>query len=487
MHQKITLKIMPVFVSLLILVALLPPVVLGDGGAFYRRPNIEDWISLPQEKQIGIINYKDGYEKLILVINVKNSSLQGDKAAWIFPVPSDPKDVNIDILDTVPTLEGNDIRDLADDAINEPYPFLYLSQIYTFPLFFALVYTSYSGMLGTAGIAGNQYMIYEHIEKKGMTTEKVGANNSEAFQVYLDSNDLSLPDAANAIIDEYIGQNYCFIVSWISDVEEFRREALAPYRYYDGHYYNEDTGEFIWDPSLTLGVSINFPAEKIYYPLKLTSIYDDEIIPIFIQVIDCVTPSIYPDVSQDGFMRTNYYVDDSYSVPINLTTFFAEQVEKNGVKGYGGRYYIQNFRYTEIEIHSKAKYLTEDLWIDDSVPVEISILDFIALNACVILILIFIVSSCLASLLAGIIVYYGKKPSLYKFALLGLSNFASLFGFYVISYVLNINQTFVKIPDKKKSYFSWEKDKPKIAFIVLFSIFFIIVLVLIQIILQSII
>jgi hypothetical protein len=352
-----------------------------------------------------------------------------------------------------------------------------------------------------------------------------------------------LPQEANVTIDEYIDEDYCFIVSWISDVEEFRNESLLGSRYYylpDGYIVDKYTNSIIGtvkdlDIQLTLGVSINFPTEKIFYPLKLTSVYGSETIPIFIQVIDYVTPSKYPDVSQDGFMRTNYYVDDSYSVPINLTTFFAEQL----VHSAGNN--IQNLRYTEIEIHSKAKYLTEDLWIENSAPAGVSALDFIASNGWLVLLLIFISISCFSSLLAGIIVFYKQKPSFYKFALLGLSNFASLIGFFAATFALKIDQKFVKIPLEKKtiekkktsslSPITWigiaiaivllvlapillnpyysvgilllfmllfgpvigiiamfvygaRKDKQKTVFTVLFSIFFMVFLFLVQIILQ---
>jgi hypothetical protein len=447
MHKKIALKIMPLLVSLLFLTILLPYAAIGDGGAWRHIPNIDRWEALSQEKQIAVINYKDNYEKLILVINVKNSSLQGDKAVWVFPVPSNPKDVNINILNDIPNLAGTNIKNLASDAVNGPYPFMYFSQPYSIPL--GLLYFFTGGMLptGSSGIYNSQYTVYEHIEKKGFTTEKVGANNSGAFQAYLHSNNLSLPQEANTIIDGYIGQNYCFIVSWISDVEEFRKEALTSYTYYNGYYYlgTHPYEPPTKDPSLDLGVSINFPAEKIYYPLKLTSTYDNETIPIFIQVIGYVNPTKYPDVSQGGSINTNYYIDNGYRVHTNLTTFFEEQL------AHSTDSYIENLKYTEIEINSKAKYLTEDLWMDKSVPLGATSLDFIASNGWLVLLLIFISISCLSSLLAGIIVFYKQKPSLHKFALLGLSNFASLIGFFAATFALKIDQKFVKIPTEKKT------------------------------------
>ena len=114
MHQKNLIRLL---VLLLIFIPCFTPIVTGDGGAFIYTTSLEQWIVLSQEKQIGIINYEDGYEKLIIVIDVKNSSLNGEKAVWIFPIPANPDEVTIDVINNIPNLDGYDIRYSARQGI----------------------------------------------------------------------------------------------------------------------------------------------------------------------------------------------------------------------------------------------------------------------------------------------------------------------------------------------------------------------------------
>jgi len=421
----------------LVCVPVLFPLVSGDGCLLI--PSVDRWVRQPEEKQIGIINYHDGYEKLILVIDVKNSSLSGDSAAWIFPVPSDPTQVNIDVIDEIPRMMGGNVEEEAKDALNTPYSYLYLTQLYTIPY---VLYMMITTMEPTGGEYGDQYTIYSHIEKKGLTTETVSAKDALGFQTYLLAHNLSLPVEANTTVQEYIGQDYCFVVSWISDLETFKKEAII-----DEYSYYYNYGE----PYFMLGVSIDFPTERIYYPLKLTSVYGTKTIPILLQVLGYVTPESNLDISNEGLLQTSY-LRGSYWVPQNLTTFFAEQIEqeKSSMDSRGG-HLLNSLQYTEIQLVTQARYLTEDLWIKDEAPAQIATDDFIISNGWVLLLIFFIIASCLASLIAGLVVYYKQKPSLYKFTLLGLSNLTSIIGFFIASFALHIDQTFVKKPLEKKT------------------------------------
>jgi len=90
------------------------------------------------------------------------------------------------------------------------------------------------------------------------------------FSNYIDEKNVSLTEDALTIIENYIGKNYSFVISWISDVEQFREKYII--EEYDFNYWGVD----YYEPFFMLGVSINFTTDKIYYPLKLTSIYGEE-------------------------------------------------------------------------------------------------------------------------------------------------------------------------------------------------------------------
>ena len=99
MHKKKKIFILLSFLTVFSILFVVPPQAIGDGGIYVKPSTIDQWMSIPEEKQIGIINYHNNIEKLLIVINVKASTLnEGESAVWFFPVPSNPENVDIDKL-----------------------------------------------------------------------------------------------------------------------------------------------------------------------------------------------------------------------------------------------------------------------------------------------------------------------------------------------------------------------------------------------------
>ncbi len=300
--------------------------------------------------------------------------------------------------------------------------------------------------------------IHEHIEKMGLTTELVSAKESNALYNYLTNKGLDLPSDSKAILDEYIGKEYSFVVSWISDVEKFKQESATTDRY--GRTIN------------TVGVSITFPTDKIYFPLKPTSIYGSTKVPILIYVMGHVTPELYPEIRQES--QVNYFVQGYYTVSPEFSSFF------------NGKTTIQDLKYTKIKINTPSKYLTEDLWIRDSAPADIALADFINRSVWIWGIIFFILSSCLASLFSGMVVFRKDQISKKKFALFGLWNFLTLIGFAIASIFLRTKKLESKLEQKLKSQGITIWDSRKVLFVFLFTVFFLVITFVFQIILQSI-
>ncbi|MEM0475869.1 MAG: hypothetical protein QW343_03680 [Candidatus Norongarragalinales archaeon] len=78
----------------------------ADGFGLIHDPDMELWSLMSERKQYAAINYVDGVEKMILVVNAE---LSGDKAVWLFPVPASPDKVEIDVVTGFPQLRGRDI------------------------------------------------------------------------------------------------------------------------------------------------------------------------------------------------------------------------------------------------------------------------------------------------------------------------------------------------------------------------------------------
>ncbi|RLI87773.1 MAG: hypothetical protein DRO76_01810, partial [Candidatus Altiarchaeales archaeon] len=379
--------------------------------------------------------------------------LHGEKAVWIFPVPAKPDKTVIDIIKGFPRLLwGYDVKEKTDDAVSIAFSVMRMSQVYTFPFMLFSRYTS-MGIGIEEGIT-----IYEHIEKMGLTTELVTAEDGSAFYNYLTNKDLDLPSGLKSILEDYIGKEYSFVVSWISDVEKFKQESAIRDRY--GRLIN------------VVGVSISFPTDEIYFPLKPTSVYGSQKIPILIYVMDHVTPKLYLEIK--NYVQVNYFIDKYYYVPKELSPFF------NGKKE------IENLNYTKIKIDAPSRYLTEDLWIKDSAPADVVLADFIKRSVWLWGIIFFILSSCLASMFAGVIAFRKDQPSKKKFALFGLWNFLTLIGFWIASLFLRTKKLKPELEQQLKSQGIVVWDNRKILFVFLFTVFFLVITFVFQIVLQSI-
>ncbi|MEM0475868.1 MAG: hypothetical protein QW343_03675 [Candidatus Norongarragalinales archaeon] len=261
----------------------------------------------------------------------------------------------------------------------------------------------------------------------GLTTEVVTARNENALADYVASKGLTLPSEAKNALSGYFGKEYSFVIAWISDVEKFKSAYSRSLR------------------DQPLGVFVSFPTEKLFFPLKPTSVYGETLIPIALYVTGHVTPALSEEIK--GATRTSYFVQNNYAIPDSLEEFFG----KRGV--------LRDFAYTKIEIHAPASELVEDLWVNASSPPKIALEYFAARNFWLFFAIVFAVTSCLASAVAALIVFRGRKPNTVKFALLGLTNFLTIFGFYVAASKLKIDDSFVTrkpvpTPPKKNFEFS---------------------------------
>ncbi len=113
--------------------------------------------------------------------------------------------------------------------------------------------------------------------------------------------------------------------------------------------------------------------------------------------------------------------------------------------------------YTKIKIKTASNHLTEDLWINSSLPTDIKYMEYVNSNSRELGVLFFIVISCLASFFAGMIVYHKDRPSMIGFFSYGSFNLLSIIGFAYASDILKINERFTrekkterKSPDLKK-------------------------------------
>lgn len=274
----------------------------------------------------------------------------------------------------------------------------------------------------------NDVTVYETTTKMGVTAELVSAINSDSFYKYLSDKGLNLPDKSSSILQEYVGRKYSFVVSWISDIETFRQQQETHGYYGERSFRN------------SIGVFVSFPTNKIYFPLKPTSVYEDKHVPVKILVMDYVTPKLYPGIIPAA--EVDYYFGDNYICDNELKSFFF------------GKRKVKNLRYTRITIDVASKYFTDDLWIEKATPFKVAISDFICRYQIIAYLILASIASILASLIAYIIIYKHPKQNIRKFTLAGLLNIFTIIPLGIAACFLKTKQVFKDV----KNYISEKRE-----------------------------
>jgi len=421
--SKSTYKI---FLLLLFLIIISVP-VLADGGMYIQQESDKTWKLFNEGTQLCAINYKDGYENMILTVDTREE-LSGTQAVWIFPIPSSPEKTVINIAKGFPSLNGRELDDSYDEALPEMFLLMSATQIYPLPLLMLGLSTTKSMSFGTLDAQlgeSSGIIVYEHIEKYGLTTELVSISSSSALNNYLSSKGLILDDKFISTFGSYVGEDNSLVVSWISNVTQYKIEQASIPR--DAYYFYRRDGTNLGN---LLGVSITFPTDRIYFPLKPTSIYGSISVPAAIYVMGQVEPHIYSDIKPYTKV-TQYYASYQY-VPDYMQGFFFNEER------------VEDLMYTKIEIDAPAKYYTQDLWMDE-VSRPITSLKLFMLSHGFLACLIFsIILSILASVIAAGIVFRNDNPDLLKFGLFGMLNTLTLILFAMLARGLRIDQRFTQ-------------------------------------------
>jgi hypothetical protein len=377
----------------------------ADGMAFVLPQ--DSWLVMRENSQTAAINYENGVQKMLLAAGMANMS--GQKAVWLFPVPGDPENVKINLVEKLPQLRGGNVTYEARRDVKNAFAILSATQVCTLPL---TLLTGFSSM-GAGDFAGRGVDIYEHIEKYGVTTELVGAEDANALYAYLSSKGLSLPPEAFDIIEGYIGKNYSFVVYWISDLAEYQQ-----------HLREAPTYSFV--ATTNIGVYVSFPTEKMFFPLKPTSIYGQTTIPIHLYVIGHAEPQFSGAISGSEYDTDMVYqlFHKNYVIPAELEDFF-------------GRTGTANVLYTDIHIVQPSDRFVDDLWIDKKPDEEFysknALPVFIEVNILWLSIAWFLAASIVSSIAAAYLVFSKHEPSPLAFAALGLTNLLTIIGFIIAS------------------------------------------------------
>jgi len=506
----------------LIFILVFPTSVLADGVIW--RPYNNDLQPLEEYEQRAAINYQDGIEKMIIDVNFDIGA--GDRAVWVFPVPASPDDVVIDVVTEFPTLYGTDPKQQAKSAISGILALSTYTQIYPLFLFlpflfFGSWFAGTSPALGVARETTSGVTVHEHIEKQGITTEIITSLTGDGLYNYLVNKGLSIQRSSISIFDDYIGEDYSFVVSWVTSPSGTTTTTTgSSCSYQSCSYSHSGCPGYGWDynnggscieqcdytgaqgcsgyphgcfcsgttgcvcsgggvaggssSTVTsypyypytsrkqLGIYVTFPTDKIYYPLMPTSAYGSTEIPITIYVLDHVTPESPDNIR--SYVTSNYFVSSSY-----YSTTSTDEL-----KSFFGNMDMRNMRYTQIEIlDAPAKYFKDDLWFHYGAPVNVGLatLIYTAINQQPLIsgIIIILIISAIAGAIAGFIMFKNWK----RYALIGLTN---IFTIIALALVVLFTKSETNVSTDLKAKLKKEGlsviDKKKYLFIPLYSILY---------------
>ena len=503
-------------VTFLAVFSFIPKSVLADGVIMRPDPYSDRWDYSGENNQQAFINYDNGLQKMIISVGLEGENSKG--VVWLFPVPSDPNKVAIDVVKSLPQLSGEEISKKAKSNLDDTTKFLQITQIYTIP------FVLFSQTFNSAGIEGfdnalgvsqginrgvePDVIVYEHLEKEGIASEIITAKTANGLYEYLKSRGLKIESGSIPVLNNYIGKEYSFIASWISAPEKiisaqdikdnlniyFSNQSRYP-KFFElvnslkqkysefnqalnpTEFLKSQQGETVLQEltqaiqndlsiiadaynrnqtnlSNQRGVFVTFPTKDIYFPLLPTSVYGSKIVPATLRIIGHVSPKVFQDIK--SYTKTEYYVDNYASFADDLKNFYSGQ--------------NQNIKYTKIEINAPSKFLTDDLWINNQAPIKTYYSTFVAKNPITSAIILLILSSIMAGILAGMFIFRELRKNIVKLGLIGLSNCLSIFGLLITTVLVgtkNKNESVEPLlaEIKQKKYF-WKRRLATILFFV---------------------
>ena len=105
--KKLSTLIVLSLVAFLAVFSFIPKSVLADGMMIKPDPYSDRWDYSNESNQQAFINYDNDLQKMIISVGFEGEN--SNDVVWLFPVPSDPNKVAIDVVKSLPQLSGEEI------------------------------------------------------------------------------------------------------------------------------------------------------------------------------------------------------------------------------------------------------------------------------------------------------------------------------------------------------------------------------------------
>lgn len=517
--------------------------ILADGILIKPDPYSARWDYSYESNQQAFINYENGLEKMIITVGLENEDSK--ELVWLFPLPANPNKITIDVMENLSGLSGEEISIKTKANLESAVKFLQLTQIYTavpyllnhFPFFLNYLFMKQKSLsnniniphvLMSPGFRDNidQVVIHAHLNKEGISSEIITAKTADSLYNYLKDKGLKIERASIPILNNYIGKDYSFVVSWIKqksqmniEYETVKKKLLKTNEELISDLPKEVVNMLIDGlekdlPGIREYLQNNTMDRKNYlktypYAYKLVVEFLRKNRPdLLYKEITMIIPKPTPRPvrhNQRGILvtfptkkiyfpllPTSIYGSKIVPITIRVIGHVSPKVYQN-IKDYTKtEYYLgnkasldydykkfytgrnQNIKYTKIKIEAPSKYLSDDLWFSNQTPLKTYLSTFIVTHPIIVTIILLMLCSSISGILTGSIVFKDLRKKPVKLALIGLSNCLTIIGLMITTMLVRTKNKkegvdLILAEIKQKEYF-WKRKAAAILFFVAFFI-----------------
>lgn len=224
--------------------AILSSTVRADGCVIKHGGQL-----VPEKEQRAFIDWQEGQERLFLAIRTAETK---EPSLWLVPVPATPESIRVEPVIEFPRVRwATDPHKAARIQVSMAWIPIIAMDIGLVPLFCCML----GGGCGAGPNSDNpdrnaDYSVFQRKEQHGMFMEVLTARTTAGLNAYLQKRMLAVSAEDLAGLASYLGGEFSLICAWTNPQAE---------------------------PTVARAVCIGFPTEKIFYPLKPTRVYQDEI------------------------------------------------------------------------------------------------------------------------------------------------------------------------------------------------------------------
>ncbi|PKK89143.1 MAG: hypothetical protein CVV64_15665 [Candidatus Wallbacteria bacterium HGW-Wallbacteria-1] len=353
----------------------------------------DGWNMAAEKRQKCAISLSDGRQRMILQVDYKSSADAGKKL-WVFPVPGKAPMITLNLVKGFPVFYGDNLLEMADGASLVPVVisgFVSAGPIYFYHylLYFSRYFRTISG-----GVKGGGFKVHERVEKYGFISELISLKSQDGLKNYLEHKAIVLPEKIADLMNSYIGSDFCFVFTWINPAVIRKPYQMSNYeRFAD---FSPPTEEAVISSFETLlpisdgkmvdheiSIFLEFPSDKVFFPLKLTSVYGEDIIPIEIDYVGYLKAELPSWIS--GFASVDHFFNSgrpNFYMGTTINFFRGQDSDNANIKSkfLAGKSFSESRRYTRILIKAPSSKYADDLRINCEPAVSAGISEFFVEN-----------------------------------------------------------------------------------------------------------